>query len=61
MNHLREPVRFFVFSASLPAGSRNTRLAQLAAETIRANGGEVDLATMAAFAARCYDADFQAS
>jgi chromate reductase, NAD(P)H dehydrogenase (quinone) len=61
MNQLREPVRFLVFSASLRAGSLNTRLAQLAAETIRANGGEVDLATMAAFAARSYDADFQAS
>ena len=61
MNQLREPVRFLVFSASLRAGSPNTRLAQLAAETIRANGGEVDLATMAAFAARSYNADVQAS
>jgi chromate reductase, NAD(P)H dehydrogenase (quinone) len=61
MNQLREPVRFLVFSASLRAGSLNTRLAQLAAEVIRANGGEVDLATMAAFAARSYDADVQAS
>ena len=59
MNQLREPVRFLVVSASLRAGSLNTRLAQLAAETIRANGGEVDLATMAAFAARSYDADVQ--
>jgi chromate reductase len=61
MNQLREPVRFLVFSASLRAGSLNTRLAHLAAETIRANGGEVDLATMAAFAARSYNADVQAS
>jgi chromate reductase len=61
MNQLREPVRFLVFSASLRAGSLNTRLARLAAETIRANGGEVDLATMAAFAAPSYDADIQAS
>jgi len=60
MNQLREPVRFLVFSASLRAGSLNTRLARLAAETIRANGGEVDLATMAAFAAPSYDADVQA-
>ena len=61
MNQLRESVRFLVFSASLRAGSLNSRLAQLAAETIKANGGEVDLATMAAFAARSYNADFQAS
>src|ERR1700752_2462588 len=61
MNHLREPVRFLFFSASLRAGSLNTRLARLAAETIRANGGEVDLATMAAFAAPSYDADVQAA
>ena len=61
MNQLRERVRFLVFSASLRAGSLNTRLAQLAAETIRANGGEVDLAIMAAFAARSYNADAQAS
>src|ERR1700758_2775138 len=60
MNQLREPVRFLVFSASLRAGSLNPRLARLAAETIRANGGEVDLATMAAFAAPSYDADVQA-
>ena len=60
MNQLREPVRFLVFSASLRAGSLNTRLAQLAAQTIGANGGEVDLATMAAFAAPSYDADVQA-
>jgi NAD(P)H-dependent FMN reductase len=61
MNQLREPVRFLVFSASLRAGSLNTRLAELAAETIRANGGEVDLATMAAFDARSYNADVQAT
>src|SRR5438105_1656537 len=60
MNQLRGPVRFLVFSASLRAGSLNTRLAQLAAETISANGGEVDLATMAAFAAPSYDTDVQA-
>jgi chromate reductase len=60
MSQLREPVRFLVFSASLRAGSLNTRLAELAAETITANGGDVDLATMAAFAARSYNADVQA-
>jgi chromate reductase, NAD(P)H dehydrogenase (quinone) len=59
MNQLPEPVRFLVFSASLRAGSLNRRLIELAAETITANGGEVDLATMAAFDAPSYDLDVQ--
>lgn len=54
-----EPVRFLVFSASLRSGSLNTRLAQLAAVTIQANGGAVDLASMRDFDARSYDADVQ--
>jgi chromate reductase len=41
--------RFLVFSASLRSGSLNTKLAALAARTITANGGQVDLATMAEF------------
>lgn len=55
----REPVRYLVFSASLRAGSLNTKLAQLAAVTIDANGGEVDLATMRDFDSPSYDADVQ--
>jgi chromate reductase, NAD(P)H dehydrogenase (quinone) len=55
----REPVRFLVFSASLRDGSLNTRLAQLAAATIEANGGEVDLAAMSDFATPSFDADAQ--
>jgi chromate reductase len=59
MNQAREPVRFLVFSASLRAGSLNSRLAQLAAAEIAANGGEVDLAAMGDFDAPSYDADVQ--
>ena len=56
----REPVRYLVFSASLRAASLNTRLARLAAETIRSNGGEVDLASMREFDMPWYDEDVQA-
>ncbi len=56
----REPVRFLVFAASLRAGSLNSRLAQLAAETVQANEGDVDLARMTEFAAPNYDGDLQA-
>ncbi len=57
----REPVRFLVFSASLRSGALNERLARLAAETITANGGEVDVAKMSDFDAPSYDADVQES
>jgi NAD(P)H-dependent FMN reductase len=56
---LREPVRYLVFSASLRADSLNTRLARLAAETIIANGGEVDLASMREFDMPSFDHDVQ--
>jgi chromate reductase, NAD(P)H dehydrogenase (quinone) len=55
----REPVRLLVFSASLRRESLNSRLAQLAAVTIEANGGDVDLASMREFDAPSYDADVQ--
>jgi NAD(P)H-dependent FMN reductase len=55
----REPVQFLVFSASLRAGSLNTRLADLAAMTIEANGGEVDLASMRDFDCPSYNIDLQ--
>jgi chromate reductase, NAD(P)H dehydrogenase (quinone) len=48
-----------VFSASLRAGSLNTRLANLAAATIEANDGDVDLASMRDFDASSYDNDVQ--
>jgi NAD(P)H-dependent FMN reductase len=57
----REPVRVLVFSASLRTESLNSRLAQLAAATVEANGGDVDLASMAEFDAPSYDADVQSS
>jgi chromate reductase, NAD(P)H dehydrogenase (quinone) len=59
MSQARERVRFLVFSASLRAGSLNGRLAQLAADGIAANGGEVDFAAMNDFDAPSYDADVQ--
>jgi chromate reductase, NAD(P)H dehydrogenase (quinone) len=55
----REPVRFLVFSASLRSGSFNSQLARLAAVTIEANHGEVDLASMSDFDTPSYSADVQ--
>ncbi len=55
----REPVRFLVFSASLRGDSLNTRLARLAAESIGAGGGEVDLASMRDFDAPSYNDDVE--
>jgi chromate reductase, NAD(P)H dehydrogenase (quinone) len=57
----REPVRVLVFSASLRTDSLNSRLARLAATTVEANGGEVDLAAMTEFDAPSYDGDVQVS
>jgi chromate reductase, NAD(P)H dehydrogenase (quinone) len=51
----RERVHFLVFSASLRSDSLNSRLASLAATTIGANGGSVDLASMRDFDALSYD------
>ena len=56
----REPIRFLVFSASLRDDSLNSALARLAAVTIDANDGEVDLASMRDFDTPSYDADAQA-
>jgi NAD(P)H-dependent FMN reductase len=55
----REPIGFLIFSASLREGSLNTRLAALAADAIEANGGDVDIATMAEFDCPSYNADVQ--
>jgi chromate reductase, NAD(P)H dehydrogenase (quinone) len=57
----REPVRFLVFSAALRAESLNSRLAQLAAEAIARNGGEVEMAAMRDFDCPSYDADVESS
>lgn len=56
----REPVRFLLFSASLRAGSLNTRLVTLARRVIEANGGAVDAATMSEFDCPSYNQDDQA-
>ena len=55
----REPVRYLVFSASLRAASLNSRLAALAADTISALGGQVEVASMREFDSPSYDADDQ--
>ena len=51
------PVRYLVFGASLRAGSLNAQLADLAAETIEANGGTVDRASMADFDSPSFNSD----
>lgn len=51
--------RFLVMSASLRAGSLNTRLARLVADTILANGASVDFATMEEFEAPSFHADVE--
>jgi chromate reductase, NAD(P)H dehydrogenase (quinone) len=56
----RRPISLLVFAASLRRDSLNARLAQLAAVTIEANGGEVDLAAMRDFDTPSYDADVEA-
>jgi chromate reductase len=55
----RGAVRFLVFSASLRAGSLNTRLADLAAVCLEAHGGSVDRAWMREFDCPSYDFDAQ--
>lgn len=55
----REPVRCLVFAASLRDQSINAHLAQLAADTIRQQGGIADPATMADFDCPSYDQDVQ--
>jgi chromate reductase, NAD(P)H dehydrogenase (quinone) len=55
----RGAVRFLVFSASLRDASLNTRLADLAAMTLQANGGTVDRAWMREFDCPSYNLDVQ--
>ena len=54
-----EAIRYLVFSASLRKESLNTKLARLAAVTIEAHGGDVDLASMREFDSPSYDVDVQ--
>ena len=56
---LREPIRFLVFSASLRRDSLNTKLADLAATAVEANGGDVTVARMRDFDCPSYDLDVQ--
>lgn len=53
------PDRYLVFSASMRAGSLNSRLAGLAAAVIESHGGEVDLATMREFDVPSFDWDVE--
>jgi chromate reductase len=55
-----EPVRYLLFSASLRAGSLNTRLAGVARAAIEAHGGTVDVAAMSDFDCPSYNQDAQA-
>jgi chromate reductase, NAD(P)H dehydrogenase (quinone) len=57
----RSEVRILVFGASLRAESLNARLAALAAECVRANGGTAELASMQEFDAPLYDGDLEAA
>src|SRR5262245_37096701 len=57
---LKEPVRFLVCSASLRAGSLNTRLAKLAQRVVEKHGGVTDWAAMADFDCPSYSQDAQA-
>jgi len=53
----RPPMTLLVFCASLRARSLNTRLAELAAVTVEANGAEVDRASMREFDVPSFDQD----
>lgn len=57
----RGSLSFLVFSASLRAGSLNSRLANLAADTMVANGAEVNRASMADFDMPSFDSDVEAA
>ena len=51
------PLRIFVLAASLRKDSLNRKLAELAAGVVRAQGAEVDLASMHEFDVPLYDGD----
>jgi len=53
----RRPVSFLVFSASLRAGSLNTKLATLAAAAIERHEGKADVVAMSAFDCPSYGQD----
>ena len=57
----RGKLKFLVFSASLRAGSLNSELAKLAADSIEKNGGTVDMASMKEFDCPSYNLDIEQS
>jgi NAD(P)H-dependent FMN reductase len=57
----RSPIRVLAFAASLRAESLNARLAALAAEAVRENGGVADLISMREFGVPPYDGDLEAA
>lgn len=61
-DHADKPtVRILIFSASLRAGSLNTKLATLVADHLRGRGATVDLASMRDFDCPSYDGDREAA
>jgi len=54
-----EPLRILVFSVSLRKDSLNTKLAELAAQKIEANGGKVDIASMKDFDCPSYNQELE--
>ena len=56
-NHLSQPLRILVFSASLRNGSLNTRLIKLAVEVIGKNGAQADYADMREFDCPSFNQD----
>lgn len=57
----RATVHFLIFGASLSSHSLNARLADLAADVVRHNGGTVDVARMDEFECPSYDQDLEVS
>jgi NAD(P)H-dependent FMN reductase len=57
----RSPIRILVFGASLRAESLNVRLAALAAEIVRVNGGTAELAAMHEWDVPVFNGDLEAT
>jgi chromate reductase, NAD(P)H dehydrogenase (quinone) len=57
----RSPIRILVMGASLRAESLNGRLAALACEVVRDNGGMADLDSMQEYDVPAYDGDIEAA
>ena len=57
--HKKGPTKFLIFSASLRADSLNTRLAKLAKEVVKKNGGIADYAEMKEFDVPSFNQDLE--